>query len=382
MMQRKLRIVHVLSSGSVGGMQRAVYQLSKYMVRRGDLDVTVAFAFEGGPFQERIRLAGANIWIAHLSSGWDVTKLWKIRRFMGKFDIHHFHSNAPIFMLASCLQRKKFRVYTNRGGLRRISSRRRIRKAIMGFLLRHFFSAFSGNTSAACDASAERHGIPRSKHKVVYNGSDFDYVQPQRQRLEVIRELGLNEDVRIISTSAYLKKGKRTYKMVRLAGKLDENSVVMIVGDGPELKELKQLASKLCVLEKVLFLGMKENPFDYVNAADVFVLPSGPEESFGNSAVEAMALAIPTIVYKDGGGLVEHVIPGETGFVVSDDEELYDTVSRLLCDPVLRMKVGDAGKNHVKVKYGVENMINAYYRLYDPKFNSAEMEESLSNDEE
>ena len=54
---------------------------------------------------------------------------------------------------------------------------------------------------------------------------------------------------------------------------------------------------------------------------DVFALPSGPEESFGNAAVEAMGVGLPTVVFADGGGLVEHVIDGETGFVVRDQAE-------------------------------------------------------------
>ena len=58
MTHKKLRVVHVLYSGSVGGMQRAVYQLVKHMKQRNDLYVSVAFAVKEGPFVEKIQSEG------------------------------------------------------------------------------------------------------------------------------------------------------------------------------------------------------------------------------------------------------------------------------------------------------------------------------------
>lgn len=381
MRNQKVSIVHVLYSGSIGGMQRAIYQLAKHMATDSGLDITVAFAVDTGPFVEKIRSTGVNIWVANLHSGWDFAKLWRIWRFMTKFDIHHFHTSALNFMLASCLCRRKFRVYTNRGGLRDYPFRKRVREAIMGVFLRHFFSAYSGNTSLACDTAATRFSIPRKLFRIVYNGLDFGHIKARRARIEIIQELGLEEDIRIVGTSACLKNGKRVDKLIHLAAKLESKTKVLILGDGPHLEDLKRLAHDLSVSEKVIFSGMKADPFDYVNAMDVFVLPSGPEESFGNSAVEAMALGIPTVVFEDGGGLVEHIVPNVTGYVVNDDRDLHEIVSRLLDNPPLRIKVGEAGQNYVRTKYSVENMISAYCNLYGRKYTPDEAVKSLADAE-
>ena len=64
----------------------------------------------------------------------------------------------------------------------------------------------------------------------------------------------------------------------------------------------------------------------YLQVMDVFCLPSTALESFGNAAVEAMAAGLPTVVFADGGGLVEHIDDGQTGFVVADQKELEDTL--------------------------------------------------------
>lgn len=361
----KIRILHIVNSGNIGGMERALYQLSMHMKHDGQFDVTVAVSLNSGPFIDMMRSSGINVWIADLNSGWDLTKFFKVREFMNGFNIHHFHSNMLFYVFASCFLRKKFRVYTNRGGARFLSFFQKMKSLAFGFCLRNYFSAYSGNTSIACDVAALRHNIPRESFSVLYNCIDFNSIRPSRDREEVLRELGLPAGIKIVGTSAHMIALKRIDKLIRLAKRLDSNTRVLILGDGTELNNLKNLAREGGVSEKVLFLGMKINPFDYVNAMDVFVLPSGPEESFGNSAVEAMALGVPTIVYRDGGGLVEHIENDDTGYIISDDQELFDRVSSLFNDNLLRKRIGQAGKDAIIKKYSVENMIRAYYNLYE-----------------
>ena len=73
---------------------------------------------------------------------------------------------------------------------------------------------------------------------------------------------------------------------------------------------------------------------------DVFSLPSMGLESFGNAAVEAMALGLPTIVFADGGGLLEHVEHGRTGMVVETQAQLERAISQLMQDPSMRRELG------------------------------------------
>ena len=357
-------VVHVLYGGTVGGMQRAVYQLVKHLADVEVLETTVAFSVDKGPFISKIRSTGANVWIANLRNGWDITKIFRIYLFLRRFDVHHFHSASLIFIIASCLCGKKYRVYTNRGGIRSFFMLERLKETLMGLLLRNFFSAYSGNTSTACDAAAKRYHIPRKLFKTVYNGLDFNHIKSQRERGEVLKELDLAEEAQLVGVTAHLRAWKRIEKLIYLAKGLDRKTVVLIIGDGPDLIRLKKLAGRVAPPEKVRFLGMKPEPFDYVKAMDIFVLPSGPEESFGNSAVEAMVLGVPTIVYEDGGGLVEHIVTGETGYIVKDEQELYETVSNLLANKELARKIGEAGRNYIMEKYSVNNMVMGYYNLY------------------
>ena len=97
---------------------------------------------------------------------------------------------------------------------------------------------------------------------------------------------------------------------------------------------------------------------------DVFCLPSAGLESFGNAAVEAMALGLPTVVFADGGGLVEHIDDGETGFIVSDQLELEATLSRLLADAELSRRIGDRARGVIRRRYTLERAGVGYRALY------------------
>ena len=138
----------------------------------------------------------------------------------------------------------------------------------------------------------------------------------------------------------------------------------VILGDGPHKPELERLADSLGVADRVTFTGRREHVGDYLQAIDVFVLPSGPEEAFGNAAVEAMGVGLPVCVFADGGGLTEHVTDGETGYVVSDDQELVERVHSLVHDPELRARLGEAARAAVRSRYGLAATVGRYEHLY------------------
>ena len=149
--------------------------------------------------------------------------------------------------------------------------------------------------------------------------------------------------------------------MARLA---DRDVRCYILGDGPARPGLEEQVRRLGLQDRVIFTGKKERVGDYLQILDIFVLPSGPEESFGNSAVEAMGFGLPTIVFADGGGLTEHVDDGRTGFIVRDLDHLVETLRRLIDDPALRGRIGEAARQTMRGRYTGERMVERYNLLY------------------
>jgi glycosyltransferase involved in cell wall biosynthesis len=114
----------------------------------------------------------------------------------------------------------------------------------------------------------------------------------------------------------------------------------------------------------VIFTGLQRHVGDYLQVMHAFCLPSKGLESFGNAAVEAMAMGVPTIVFEDGGGMPEHIDPGRTGFVVANQAELIALVRRLVDDPGLRERVSASGREATREKYTIARAVERYDALY------------------
>jgi len=363
-LNRQLTIVHWLWSGDIGGIERATYQLVREQLKDPDLKVGVFFGKGTGYYYEMFKALGCSVVSFGLKSGFDLTKLRSMIRYYREYQIHHHYAPQVSAILASVLTKGgKVRVYTD-CGQDKYSGKKYIRQLLAGFFLRGYFHAYSGKSWYAVKVASERYKIPLEKFVVTYNGVDFSLLEPERTREEVCRELQICPDCFIIGTAAKLRPLKRIDRLIRACSLLQRSDCrAVILGDGPDRTRLKRIAIEAGIADKVIFTGMKEKVGDYLSAMDVFVFPSDIE-SFGNAAVEAMGLGVPTIIFADGGGLLEHIENGKTGFIVKDEQELAEQICALLNRRELRHCIGEAGKLHVRMKYTVERMAQQYKELY------------------
>jgi N-acetyl-alpha-D-glucosaminyl L-malate synthase BshA len=108
---------------------------------------------------------------------------------------------------------------------------------------------------------------------------------------------------------------------------------LVLVGDGPERGTLERKVRKHGAQDCVHFLGRQEAVEEILPRADVFLMPS-ETESFGLSALEAMACGVP-VVCTNVGGLPEIVEHGKEGFLcaVGDVESMANSIVALVdCD--------------------------------------------------
>ena len=108
---------------------------------------------------------------------------------------------------------------------------------------------------------------------------------------------------------------KRVRDVIRIYAEVNRElpSVLVMIGDGPDRPAAEEEARMLGVQDSVSFLGKLDQIAPLLAAADLFLLPS-QSESFGLSALEALASGVP-VVGSDAGGLPEVVRDGETGIL-------------------------------------------------------------------
>jgi glycosyltransferase involved in cell wall biosynthesis len=362
---RPLRVLHCLWNGEVGGAERAVHLLVREQMRDPALAPALLFAQGRGAYWEKAKRLGCPVMALDLPNGRTVTCLGETAAAMRPFDLHHFHSAEPLLMLASTRCSGVRRVYTHRGGSTRYAAGKRLQYSVTGLLLRRRFHGFSGNTAHAARFAAELYRMDPDRFKVTYNGLEFDLLEPARQADAIRGELGLRSSDFVLGTAAHLKPWKRIDKLLLAAAELEDPDFrILIVGDGPELRRLQALADELRVTDSVIFAGTQLHVGDYLQVMDAFCLPSTSLESFGNAAVEAMAMGVPSIVFADGGGMLEHIENGVTGFVATDQADLERLLRRLIEDRELARRLGASGKKSMRQRYTPEAAARRYRRLY------------------
>ncbi len=152
----------------------------------------------------------------------------------------------------------------------------------------------------------------------------------------------------------------RTFAQLRAGGE----ARLIMVGDGPDRTAAEEEARALGVHADVQFLGRIENVAPLLAAADLFLLPS-ETESFGLSALEALACGVPVIA-SDVGGLPQVVRHGETGFLapIGDTQAMAAAARRLLDDADLRTAMGTAAAADARARFSLDAIVAEYERLY------------------
>lgn len=117
-----------------------------------------------------------------------------------------------------------------------------------------------------------------------------------------------------------------------------------IIGGGELEEELKRETLERSLQNRITFMGWKKNPERYMQDARVLILPS-TYEGFGLVLLEAMASGLPCVAFKpDGKKIVtasaEIIVDGKTGYLVKDEKELAEKITKLLENTKLCRKMG------------------------------------------
>jgi L-malate glycosyltransferase len=160
---------------------------------------------------------------------------------------------------------------------------------------------------------------------------------------------------------------KRVLDVVRIFERVhrEVDAVLLMVGEGPERSSAQALGRRLGIQDRVRFLGARQAIEEIAGVADVLLLPS-ELESFGLSALEAMAAGVP-VIGSDAGGLPEVVKHAETGYLlpVGDVEGMAARTLEILKDEERRRAMGQAGRRRAESLFDAERIVSQYEQVYE-----------------
>jgi N-acetyl-alpha-D-glucosaminyl L-malate synthase BshA len=187
-----------------------------------------------------------------------------------------------------------------------------------------------------------------------------------RDRADAAFRAELAGDRPVLMHISNFRPVKRVLDVVRTfaAVRREIPATLVMVGDGPDRGAAEDEARNLGVAEDVRFLGRIDGVAPLLAIADVYLLPTD-RESFGLSALEAMACGVP-VIGADVGGIREVVEDGVTGALrpVGDVAGMAQAALALLRDPAHWRRWSEAGVGRARGQFAIGDIVSQYEALY------------------
>lgn len=194
----------------------------------------------------------------------------------------------------------------------------------------------------------------------------IDFERFNKKPRQHFKDLIAPNNERVIVHTSNFRKVKRVEDVVRIFDIIQKEipAKLLLIGDGPERSNIEKVCRELGVCNKVTFLGKQEAIEEILSICDLFILPS-ESESFGLSALEAMACEVP-VISTNTGGLPEVNIHGVTGFLsnIGDYQDMAANALKLLQNDTLLVQFRKNALNQAK-KFDLNRILNQYIAIYE-----------------
>jgi glycosyltransferase involved in cell wall biosynthesis len=207
----------------------------------------------------------------------------------------------------------------------------------------------------------ERTGVPAERIESVPTGADPAVYAPG-DKYAARMHLSLPQDAVLIGIVATLRSWKGHRHLVEA---LPAGATLVIVGDGPQREALEAQVRAASLQSRVQFAGNQRDVVPWLQALDIFALPSYANEGVPQALMQAMLVGLPCVT-TNVGGIGELAIEGTTAVLVPPENPgaLRSALERLIGDGALRAKLGAAARRHCVERFSYERMLDRMEAIY------------------
>ena len=363
--KQKPLVVQIIPTLGLGGAEREVARLPGILNERSPYRVMVCCLWGRGVFAEELEKAGIEVAVLSERKGSMPVNMWRLLRFLRERKplIAHSHllrwspliaklAGVPVAVMSEHNWTPKPKWYN--------------------ILYERMNTYFADKVIAVAEVvrkqRIERWHIPADKVVLLPSSidphSEIPSVSPAAKRAE----LGIPDGAPIVSTAGRLVQQKRQDQLIDAALevlKVSPDCRFLILGDGPLRGSLEAQIHRMGLETRVHMLGFRSDAREIMQITDVFCL-SSDWEGTPMTVMEAMACRKPVVVTAVGG-CPDVVRDGGTGYVVPprDPRALAEAILKLLDEPELAKRMGDAGFDHLQAEYSVEVNLSRLLKLYE-----------------
>lgn len=297
----KKRVLHILSALDFGGVEIMLYNYYKYIDHDRISFDFIVYSQKIGKMEEIFESLGSAIYHvtpkkeSFVKNSNDIAKV--IRN--GNYDVVHVHQGFSSFnsLIISKLNRVPLTIVHNHG-VKTFSGLKKPLYKILQFLNLSFSDwRFACSEEAGKNLCGKKWNLS-NKCFLMNNAIEVDkYAYNQQTRENIRNILDVQADNFLVLHAGRMDDAKNQSFLIDVFKKICEkhsNSTLLLIGDGPLKQKLHEKAEVLGLSDKVKFLSVVENLYDYYQAADVFVFPS-KHEGLGMVAIEAQVSGLPVV---------------------------------------------------------------------------------------
>jgi glycosyltransferase involved in cell wall biosynthesis len=328
-----MKVLHIIWNAKFGGIEKLVYDLAVAQNELEGIEAHIFIAKEEGEFLDKFKVTNLQLYFSKLKKGFDLNLIEyrKIRLLFKKYEVVHFHIFNPLLILCAIGLKSKI-VFTEHGNFGFGRKKKRTDAAMnlaKKYFLKYFASWITYNSHFTKKNTEGSYGLRNQRNtSVVYNGIQFLDLESKPLSNEISELTNKLKNKVVIGTSSRFVSFKRIDRLISAFSKIEniERAVLLLVGDGILISELKKQVEELGIRNSVIFAGYVSNVRDFQQLMNVCVFPS-QSEPFGLVAIETLSLNKPTIVFSDGGGLKEIIEKNVADDVINNESELAERLN-------------------------------------------------------
>ncbi len=369
-----MKVLHAVIHGEIAGGQIVCLQIIEALIREGHQALVISPT--EGPFTELLRKKKIPFALIPFEKTYSFHRTFQVAWLLRKEKIDLVHSHGTVQLnvhvrLASWLAGIPCISHIH---IKNVFNQHPLIRQYQIFLDR-WTSRLCCRLIAVSEETKEsliEEGIDAARIEVIANGIDSNRLKAQMNRMEVFHKFQIDPKKRLVITIGRLCPVKGQEEFLNGAKRVNSempDTVWMIVGKDIEFHgayegKLKMLARDLGLNGQVVFAGYQNDPLSLLSACDLFVLPSYIE-GMPLVILEAMALG-KAVIGSAIGGISEVVKDGETGILIpaGDSRALGSAMLKLLKDPKLAHKMGEAGLARVRQHFSEDQMVQHILKLY------------------
>lgn len=245
-----------------------------------------------------------------------------------------------------------------------------------GGRLRNFAYRFSDSlcdlTTQICQAGMDRYirigAVPKGKIRFVPNGVNVARFFPDLDvRSQIRRDFDIGNNFVWLAVGRHdeVKDYPNLIRAFCQARVVNNNALLLLVGDGPLRSEIEQLVASLGLLKFVRFLGIRQDIPALMNAADAYVM-SSRFEGMPIVLLEAAATGLPVLATRVGG-ISEVIHDGISGMLVAEEDSnalASSMVSMMNLSTQSLLRMGRNGLEFVMSRYTLSSVVDQWEMIY------------------